>query len=107
MEITLELLEKISIRKSYVLIHGTIRKLSSGLILATGEHTSMDDYDIRVVKCGPDVQDLKPGDLVLLSNLSVEPIPVKECPDLKAEFYGYTPESFIKLYIRDENTSKE
>lgn len=106
MELTKKSLEVLQVRSNYVLLHGTIRKLSSGIVLAsTGEHTDADNYDIEVVKCGPNVTDLKPGDKIFLSNLSIEPLPVKECPDLRMEFYGYTPESFIKLYIRDENPS--
>jgi len=109
MELTRKkLIEEVQVRANYVLIHGEIRKLSSGLVMVgNNEHIDADIYDIHVVKCGPNVTDLKPGDEIFLSSLSVEPVPVKECPDLKQEFYGYTPESFIKLFIRHENSSKE
>lgn len=109
MELTVKkLIEEVQVRSNYVLLHGKIRKLASGLVMAgNGEHIDSDVYDIEIVKCGPGVTDLKPGDEIYLSNLSIEAVPVKECPDLQQEFYGYTPESFIKLYIRNENPSKE
>lgn len=107
MELTKKSLETIVVRGNMVLLHGVLRKLASGILTSGGDHVDMDMYDIEVIKCGPLVTDLKAGDKVILSNLSVEPLPIKECPDLQKEFYGYTPESFIKLYIRDENSSKE
>jgi len=103
MELTKAKLEDLHVRSNYVLLHGMLRKLGSGLVMAgTNAHVDSDMYNIFVVKCGPNVTDLKPGDEIFLSNLSIEPLPIKECPDLQKEFYGYTPESFIKLFIRHE-----
>ena len=95
-------LEKLIVRGSNVLVVLKLKQLSSGLIMVSGEEVDQDRYDVFVLKTGPDVKDIKAGDQVFLANVAIDALRIEDGD--KDEIVGYTPESFVKMYLRNENT---
>ena len=99
----LENIEKLVVRNSNVLLQGKKRKLASGLVTVSGDDIDRDEYDVFVLKKGPLVTDLEVGDRVFLANVAIDTMLIDDLP--KDEFIGYTPESFVKMYWRNEISS--
>jgi len=93
------------IRGNNVLVHVRKRKLASGLVTFTGEEVDRDEHDVFVLKTGPLVTDLEIGDKVILANVAIDSMKVDDLPE--GDFIGYTPESFVKMYWRDEISSQK
>ena len=95
---TLQELMKYDMRKSIVLLRADKRTK----LYLDGEGTSVtpSTHKLTILKVGPLVTDIKPGDEVIPANAALVKM---DLSDLEADSYVfYTEDSFIKMFIPTE-----